>query len=91
MKKTCANGHVFEKSSDCPTCPVCECAKQHNPDLPKLGGPAHRALERAGVRSVSDLADWSATELLALHGVGPTTIPRLQEALKKNGLSLRKK
>ena len=27
-RKVCAQGHVFYKSSDCPTCPTCESAKR---------------------------------------------------------------
>lgn len=91
MKKTCSNGHIFEKSSDCPTCPICERAKAYNPDFPKLSKPAHRALEHAGIRSLKDLTEWCEPDLLALHGLGPTAIPPLKAALKKNGLSLRKK
>ena len=40
MKKTCPNGHGFEKSSDCPTCPACETAKLYHPGFPKLSKPA---------------------------------------------------
>jgi hypothetical protein len=83
MKKTCVNGHVFEKSSDCPTCPVCEKKKSYSPEFPKLSKPAHRALERAGILKLKDLAKWTEKDLLALHGVGPSAIPPLKIAMKK--------
>lgn len=86
MKKTCPNGHVFEKSSDCPTCPVCEKAKQYHPGFPKLSKPAHRALERAGITELKDLAEWTEKDLLALHGIGPSAIPPLKTAMKNVGV-----
>ena len=32
---------------------------------------------------------WSKKELLQLHGFGPSSIPRLEDVLKKQGLSLK--
>lgn len=83
MKKTCPNGHTFEKTSDCPTCPTCEREKLHNPEFPKLSRPAHRALERAGILKLRDLGKWTEKDLLALHGIGPTAIPPLKAAMKR--------
>ena len=43
------------------------------------------ALDRAqtfydeGIRSVADFANWTEKELLALKGIGPATIKKLQE------------
>lgn len=90
MKKICPNGHTFDKSSDCPTCPVCEKAKQHNPEFPKLSKPAHRALEHAGIRKLKDLSNWTEKDLLALHGIGPSAIPPLKTAMKKTGVNFKK-
>ncbi len=90
MKKTCPNGHTFEKSSDCPTCPTCEKAKQYNPEFPRLGKPAHRALANAGIIRIKDLCQWTEKDLLALHGVGPSAIPPLKTALKKAGIAFKK-
>ena len=44
-----------------------------------VGGPARRALEAAGYRTIEDLDATSQRELLALHGVGPRAIRILQE------------
>ena len=57
--------------------------------LPRtIGAPATRALTAAGYTSLSRLAGVPAAGLLALHGVGPKAIARLQEALQQQGLSL---
>ncbi len=58
-------------------------------DLPKIGAPATRALASIGVTRLDQVADRSAAELLALHGVGPTALHILGEALTARGQSLR--
>lgn len=90
MKRTCPNGHIFEKSSDCPVCPICEKAKLHNPEFPKLGAPALRALANAGITRLKDLTHWTEADLLRLHGIGPSAIPKLRQALKDTRLQFRK-
>ena len=46
-QKVCTNGHQFFKSSDCPTCPVCEAERKPKFGLLSLlAAPARRALER---------------------------------------------
>jgi len=88
--KTCPAGHEFVKSSDCPTCPSCEAARAPTSGfLARLGAPARRALEREGIDTLARLAKRSERELLALHGVGPSTIPMLKESLAAAGRSLR--
>jgi hypothetical protein len=57
-------------------------------DFPKLSGPAQRALANAGYTEVEQLAGVSEAELLRLHGLGPSAIAPLREALKALGLSL---
>lgn len=86
-QRTCPNGHVFIKTSDCPTCPRCE-AERAPVDgwMAKLGAPARRALEGAGIRSLEQLAARSEKDLLALHGFGPATLPVLRKALNAVGL-----
>jgi predicted Fe-Mo cluster-binding NifX family protein len=59
-------------------------------DLPPLGKPALNALHAAGIRSLAKVATHTEAELLALHGVGPSTIPRLRAALQANGLRFKK-
>ncbi|MGZ5416594.1 MAG: hypothetical protein ACXWDI_05420 [Nocardioides sp.] len=42
-----------------------------NDDLPRVGAPATSALGVAGCRQISQVAELSEAELLALHGMGP--------------------
>lgn len=89
--RICKEGHQYYKSSDCPTCPVCERMKKPDSEfLSKVGAPARRALEREKIFTLEKLAEYSEKEILALHGVGPSTIPKLKTALEAEGLSLRK-
>lgn len=89
--KTCEKGHQFYKASDCPVCPICE--KESIPTdsfLSLLGAPAKRALEGANIKSVGDLSKYSEREILSLHGMGKSTVPKLVQLLSENGLSFRK-
>lgn len=89
--KICKEGHKYFKSSDCPTCPVCE--EQRKPGdgfLSLLAAPARRALESAGITSSERLATWSEKEILQLHGIGKASIPVLLEALRSKGLTFKK-
>jgi hypothetical protein len=57
-------------------------------DLPDdLSNPARRALAQAGIRSLKQLSTHSVAEILALHGVGPSAIPKLRAALKAKRLT----
>ncbi len=89
--KTCSKGHQFYKSSDCPTCPICEKASQPTDGFLSLfSAPARRALEKKGITSVKQLAKFTELEILSLHGIGPASLPVLKKALKDEGLSFRK-
>jgi DNA-directed RNA polymerase alpha subunit len=88
--RICKNGHRYYKSSDCPTCPVCE--QERKPDsgfLSSLSAPARRALEGAGIKSLQQLTQYSEADLLQLHGMGSSTIPKLKKALKAKRLSFK--
>ena len=54
-----------------------------------LVAPARRALERAGITSLAELAKHSEAEILQLHGMGPSSIPKLRKALEEDGRSFR--
>jgi DNA-directed RNA polymerase alpha subunit len=57
--------------------------------LSKLGAPARRALEREGINTLTKLSKYSESEILKLHGMGPSTIPKLKKALEEVGLSFK--
>jgi len=88
--KTCKNGHTFYKSSNCPTCPKCEELKKSKEGfLSALSAPAQRALTSAGISNLKQLSKYSEKEILSLHGVGPSSIPKLKKALNASGLSFK--
>ena len=88
--KTCKNGHQFFKSSDCPTCPICEEGRKPKDNfLSLLAAPARRALENNGITTLEQLSTYSEREILAFHGMGKSTIPKLQKLLKEKGISFK--
>lgn len=62
---------------------------QKQNDLPKISVPAQRALQSAGITSLTQLTKVSEAELLQLHGMGPNAFGKLREVLDANGLSFR--
>lgn len=90
-KRTCANGHTYFKTSDCPVCPVCEQERKPTEGfLAELSAPARRALEKQGIKSLEQLAQFTQSEILTWHGLGPTSVPKLEKALKQAGLHFKK-
>lgn len=88
--RTCSKGHQYYKSSECPTCPICE--EERKPKdgfLSILSAPARRALEREGITSLEKLSKYSEKEILKFHGMGPGSIPKLKAALAEKGLGLK--
>ena len=85
--KTCENGHQFYKSSDCPVCPICEkeCKPKDN-FLSELAAPARRALENNGITNLELLSNYSEKEILHFHGIGKSSIPKLQKLLSNKDL-----
>ena len=89
--RTCSAGHTYSKSSDCPVCPLCE--KERKPAagfLSLLSAPARRALESKKITTPEQLAKFTEQEILALHGMGPGSLPKLRSALLDRGLSFKK-
>ena len=88
--RTCSKGHRYFKSSDCPTCPVCEAEKKAGLGfLSLISAPARRALENQGIKNISQLSKYTEKELLQFHGLGPSTLPKLRKALSEEGLSFK--
>ncbi|MGV3763792.1 RNA polymerase alpha subunit C-terminal domain-containing protein [Parapedobacter sp.] len=89
--RICPNGHRYYKSSDCPVCPTCEASKKPNTGpFATLSAPARRALAHMGVTTAEELSGYSEKEILALHGIGPSSLPKLRKALAESGLAFRK-
>ncbi|WP_128100967.1 RNA polymerase alpha subunit C-terminal domain-containing protein [Paenibacillus sp. DCT19] len=85
--RTCAQGHQYYKSSDCPTCPECE--KKHKPltgFLSLLSAPARRALEHEGITTLEKLSNYREKDILKLHGIGPSSMPSLRKSMEEEGL-----
>lgn len=89
--RTCANGHQYYKSSDCPTCPACEAEKKPAQGfLSSLSAPARRALVNKNISTEKQLAQFTEKEILSLHGIGPGSIPTMKKILQEKGLSFKK-
>ena len=58
-------------------------------ELPRIGAPAIRGLNNAGILSIDDVTQWTEVDLLALHGVGPKAIRILREHLDDLGLAFK--
>jgi predicted RecB family nuclease len=88
--RTCNEGHHYYKSSDCPSCPICEQkSKPADGFLSLLSAPARRALEHNGITTLQQLSSYSEKEILQLHGMGPASLPKLRTALLESGLSFK--
>jgi len=88
--RTCKKGHQFYKTSDCPTCPICE--EERKPKdtfLSLLVAPARRALENNGISTLEQLSKYGEKEILNFHGMGKSTIPKLKKSLDENGLTFK--
>jgi len=89
--RTCKQGHHYYKSSDCPTCPFCEAERKPGDGfLSELVAPARRALLSIGATTLKKLSKHTEEEIINLHGMGPSTMPKLRSALQAIGLSFKK-
>ena len=91
IKKTCKFGHIFYKSSDCPTCPTCEKLKEPASGfLALLSSPARNALIHEGIDTIQKLSNYTEKEILKIHGIGKASLPIFYKSLDDNGLSFKK-
>nr|WP_294859617.1 DNA-directed RNA polymerase subunit alpha C-terminal domain-containing protein [uncultured Fluviicola sp.] len=89
-ERICENGHHYFKSSDCPTCPVCEEERKSEAGIfSGLSAPARRAMENNRITSLGELAQYSEKEILKFHGIGKSSIPVLKKLLAEKGLSFK--
>ncbi|MCF8555167.1 MAG: hypothetical protein K9F93_03595 [Candidatus Nanopelagicales bacterium] len=51
-----------------------------------LGAPARRALVNAKILKVSDLGKFTRVQVESLHGMGPSSMPKLDKAMKSAGV-----
>ena len=56
-----------------------------------LSAPARRALENKGIDTLEQLAEYSKQEILQLHGMGKTSIPKLLALLNNENLTFKNK
>ena len=88
--KTCPKGHTFNKTSDCPTCPVCESLRKPKDGfLSTLPAPARRALENNGIPTLKQLSSYTEKEILSFHGMGKSSLPKLRAALAEQSLKFK--
>lgn len=89
---TCSRGHEFYKSSDCKVCPKCWPGyyKEKGGVFTQLGAPAQRALLNARITTIVKLSKHTKKEVLALHGMGPASIPILETILESHALAFKK-
>ncbi|RAZ69156.1 RNA polymerase alpha subunit C-terminal domain-containing protein [Planococcus maitriensis] len=88
--RICDKGHRYYKSSDCPTCPVCnEENKPQRGFLRELSAPARNALLQQQIDTLEKLSGYSEKDILALHGVGPASLPVLKQHLTEAELTFK--
>ncbi len=88
--KICEHGHRFYKSSDCPTCPTCEKAREPGRGfLGLLSNPARNALLHHGIDTIQKLASHTEKDILAIHGIGRASLPVFRKSLEEQGLSFK--
>lgn len=86
-KRVCDKGHVFYKSSDCNVCPKYDqIEKPSDGFLSAIASPIRRALLANGVDSIKKLAQYNPELILNFHGIGPGSIPKLEQCLINAGL-----
>lgn len=86
----CESGHQYYKSSECPICPFCEKESKSGQGLFHiLSAPAQRALDNQGIRSLQELSKYAENDILKLHGIGKTAIPKLKSLLETEDLKFK--
>ncbi len=50
-----------------------------------LAAPARRALVNVGIMSFDDLSEWTRSDVMRLHGIGPNAMAMLTQAMDEAG------
>ncbi len=88
--RICEKGHRYFKSSDCPTCPICEAEKKPKDGfLENLSAPARRALIGKGITALDHLSLYTEEEIRELHGIGQNALNRIHQLLQQNNLNFK--
>jgi len=88
--RICKKGHRYYKSSDCPTCPICETERKPTDGfLSLLSAPARRALENKGITTLEQLSKFTEGDILKLHGMGKASLPKMRKLLSAKDLSFK--
>ncbi|WP_396334496.1 RNA polymerase alpha subunit C-terminal domain-containing protein [Alkalihalobacillus sp. MEB130] len=90
--RICEKGHTYYKSSECPSCPICD--KERKPSsgfLSKLSSPARNALVHEGIDTLQELSKYTEKEILKIHGIGPASLPIMRTLLEEEGLVFKNK
>jgi DNA-directed RNA polymerase alpha subunit len=64
--------------------------EQNTDFLSSLSAPARRALENSGIKTLKQLAQKTEKEILRLHGMGKSSLPKLKSVLAGASLSFKK-
>jgi DNA-directed RNA polymerase alpha subunit len=85
--RVCKLGHKYYKSSDCPVCPICESGKNTTSRfLDEFSAPARRALESIDVHDLESLRSFTKKEIVNLHGMGPSSLKKIDQLLAETNL-----
>jgi len=88
--RTCEKGHTFYKRTDCKSCPTCnQLEKPTSGFLSKVHASVRNALLSKGIDTIEKLAMHTKEDILALHGIGPSSLPIFNKALEEAGLSFK--
>ena len=60
-----------------------------NHPFARLGNPAQRALANTGISTPEQLANFSEKEILKLHGIGKSSLPKLRDILAEKSLAFK--
>lgn len=75
--KICSKGHRYYKSSDCPTCPICEAKRKPVSGFQtKLSAPARRAFQLVKISALLQLSCISKMTIKNLQVMEPLAMPQ---------------